>query len=119
MVLVPEVVALVHMVRAERLTPTSDALLSGKAYLMESLGKKHGAIVEGAVNDVAMLVFGDVSCVESWTCLFVIVQALLLKVKVPQNKDREGQSLIYSSLRSGIAFEQFAFHRASQRQRST
>ena len=71
------------LVRAARLTPTSAALLSAKAYMLHNLGKKHSSIVQGIVNGVADMVAYDVSCVEAWTCLFVVCQCMLASVKVP------------------------------------
>ena len=83
--LLPEMVALVMLVRAECLTPTSAAILSAKSYMQSNLGKKHASIVQGVINAAADLVAYDVSCVEAWTCLVVACQAVLASVRVPES----------------------------------
>ena len=80
----PAVEALVRLVRAEGLLPSSDAILSAKSVMMPSMSYGGGAIVQEAISPVADLLSRDVYCTEAWTCLRVVVQIMMFNVPMPR-----------------------------------
>ena len=73
--------------RREGLYPTSDIILSARAYLLQSLGHKLGSVAQEAINPVATVLAANVACVEAWTCLVVAMQVILGKVPMLRHED--------------------------------
>ena len=97
----PPLEALVHLVRVQALTPTSDVVRVGKSAMLTSLGKAQAATVQKAISSAVELVAKDVACAEAWTCMVVCMQLMLSTVTFPRGTPHEAKPrLVLEALRT-------------------
>ena len=79
----PHVAAVVKLVRAEGLVPTSTELVDARGRLATDVTDGHAAVLQEAIGPLVALVAADVSSEEAWVCLVVVMQSMLSAHDLP------------------------------------